>query len=161
MDFSESRKEYLRELIANNKPFTITDDGGISWLDIMVPDASSNFALKFLAKFNLTPFNMAAPTFGDIGNPVGLVMVTIPYDKIVNIIEMQISDNMMEKFRTEQPKAYEFWSNANKVEGAIPTIATYGKTQKQIAWEQAHAAELAAKNRKSAIPTGVIEGTQF
>ncbi len=161
MDFNTNRVEYIRDLIENKKPFCVIDDSGRTWLDMMVPDATSDFALKFLAKFNLTPFNMAKPTFGTIGNPVGIIMVSIPYDKILGIIEMDISESMMNKFREEYPEAYEFWSKGNSVEAALPTLNNNLKSEKVKAWEAANKDKLDQINRTSAIPTGVEEGYRF
>lgn len=159
MNFSEQRRTYIQSLIDDKKDFCIIDDSGRTWLDMMVPDASSEFCLKFLAKFNLTTMNMAAPTFGDVANPIGLMMICIPYDKILGIVEMKIDDDMLEKFKTKLPDAYNFWKNANKVEGADLKMISMNKKSKALEeWERANADKIAAEKNYRAHPTGVIEG---
>ena len=118
MDYNAERKKMLQKLIDEKKKFFILDDSGRAWMDIMVPDASNEFAFRFIAKFNSTTFNILEPTFGSIHNPIGLVMVTIGYDKILGVVDMDVEDSLLEKLKTEYPGYYDFWKNSNKVEGA-------------------------------------------
>ena len=156
IDYSAQRKEKIAELIEQKKPFCIIDDSGHAWNDMLVPDASNDFALRFIAKWNMTQFVNTQPTFGNAIWPQGLVMVTIPYDKIIGVIEMNVNEEMLNKFEEAYPKYYEFWKNSNKTEAAFvnPTSEGLQKSEKVKQWELEHASEIEARNRTSAIDTG-------
>ena len=160
---SAERKSKLQELIENEIPFTVIDDSGRTWTDMMVPDASNDVFLRFIAKWNMTPFVKTEPTFGTTIHSQGLVMVSIPYDKILGIVEMQVEEDLLTELQTKFPKAYEFWVNSNKTEAAAisPVANKIEKSDKVKAWESAHADELKEKNRTSAVATGWEEGARI
>jgi len=90
--------------------------------DALAYDVSDPDCVHVLCKFNTSAFVALEPTFGTKVTGTGLQEVIIPYNQVVAVTCLDVSESLLEKFKTENPKAYEYWKNANHVEGVnIPT----------------------------------------
>jgi len=111
-------KSQLSELIKNKKRFTLATEAYF-YLDCITADISDDETFSFLCNFVTTAYSKEVPTFGTSDTNTGLQEIIMPYDKVYCIEVFDASSTILEKFKTENPKAYEYWKNANHVEGVI------------------------------------------
>ena len=85
--------------------------------DALAYDISDPDAIHILCKFNTSAFVTAEPTFGSIQSGTGLQEVIIPYNQVVAVTCLDVSDDLLNKFQQEHPADFERWKNAHHVEG--------------------------------------------
>ena len=109
-------KERIADCINKNRRFSVMANF-YTFLDALVYDISDPDALHMLCKFNTSAFVNVEPTFGNIQTGTGLQEIIIPYNQIVAVTCLDVSDDLMDKFRERFPQEYERWKNASHVEG--------------------------------------------
>lgn len=109
-------KEQVADCVAKNRRFSITADM-YTFLDALVYDISDPDAVHLLCKFNTSPMTVVEPEMGDKQTLTGLQEIIIPYDKINFITCLDVSEDLMNKYRERFPQDYERRMKLNHVEG--------------------------------------------
>lgn len=109
-------KEQVADCVAKNRRFSITADM-YTFLDALVYDISDPDAVHLLCKFNTSPMTVVEPEMGNKQTLTGLQEIIIPYDKINFITCLDVSEDLMNKYRERFPQDYERRMKLNHVEG--------------------------------------------
>lgn len=109
-------KEQVADCIAKNRRFSITADQ-YTFLDALVYDISDPDAVRLLCKFNTSPMTVVEPEMGNKQTLTGLQEIIVPYDKINFITCLDVSEDLMEKYKERFPDDYERRLKLNHVEG--------------------------------------------
>ena len=99
-------KEQVADCIAKNRRFSISADQ-YTFLDALVYDISNPDAVRLLCKFNTSPMTTVDPEMGNKQTLTGLQEIIIPYDKINFITCLDVSEDLMNKYRERFPQYYE------------------------------------------------------
>ena len=109
-------KEQIADCIAKNRRFSVTADQ-YTFLDALVYDISDPDAVHLLCKFNTSPMTALDPEMGNKQTLTGLQEIIIPYDKINFITCLDVSEDLMNKYKERFPQDYERRMKLNHVEG--------------------------------------------
>ena len=109
-------KEQVADCIAKNRRFSVTADM-YTFLDALAYDISDPDAVHLLCKFNTSPMTTLDPEMGNKQTLTGLQEIIIPYDKINFITCLDVSENLMNKYKERFPNDYERRLKLNHVEG--------------------------------------------
>lgn len=109
-------KEQVADCIAKNRRFSVTADM-YTFLDALAYDISDPDAVHLLCKFNTSPMTTLDPEMGDKQTLTGLQEIIIPYDKINFITCLDVSEDLMNKYKERFPDDYERRLKLNHVEG--------------------------------------------
>ena len=109
-------KEQVADCIAKNRRFSVTADM-YTFLDALAYDISDPDAVHLLCKFNTSPMTTLDPEMGNKQTLTGLQEIIIPYDKINFITCLDVSENLMNKYKERFPDDYERRLKLNHVEG--------------------------------------------
>ena len=109
-------KEQVADCIAKNRRFSVTADM-YTFLDALAYDISDPDAVHLLCKFNTSPMITLDPEMGNKQTLTGLQEIIIPYDKINFITCLDISEDLMNKYKERFPDDYERRLKLNHVEG--------------------------------------------
>ena len=109
-------KQQVADCIAKGRRFSVTADM-YTFLDALAYDISDPDAIHLLCKFNTSPMTVVDPEMGDKQTLTGLQEIIIPYDKINFITCLDVSEELMNKYRERFPQDYERRMNLNHVEG--------------------------------------------
>ena len=96
---------------------------GLTLLDAMIIDTSDEKVVKIIAKHVANTGTIDTPTFDDklhISRS-GLVEYMDSYDKIAGVLQfdMDKDNDLLQKMKKEYPGYFNYWNNANKVEGCV------------------------------------------
>lgn len=109
-------KEQVADCIAKNRRFSVTADQ-YTFLDALAYDISDPDAVHLLCKFNTSPMTALDPEMGNKQTLTGLQEIIIPYDKINFITCLDVSEDLMNKYKERFPDDYERRLKLNHVEG--------------------------------------------
>ena len=109
-------KEQIADCISKNRRFSVTTDQ-YTFLDALVYDISDPDAVHLLCKFNTSPMTALDPEMGNKQTLTGLQEIIIPYDKINFITCLDVSEDLMNKYKERFPQDYERRMKLNHVEG--------------------------------------------
>ena len=109
-------KEQIADCVAKNRRFSVTADQ-YTFLDALVYDISDPDAVHLLCKFNTSPMTALDPEMGNKQTLTGLQEIIIPYDKINFITCLDVSEDLMNKYKERFPQDYERRMKLNHVEG--------------------------------------------
>ena len=109
-------KEQVADCIAKNRRFSVTADM-YTFLDALAYDISDPDAVHLLCKFNTSPMTTLDPEMGNKQTLTGLQEIIIPYDKINFITCLDVSEDLMNKYKERFPDDYERRLKLNHVEG--------------------------------------------
>ena len=109
-------KEQVADCIAKNRRFSVTADM-YTFLDALAYDISDPDAVHLLCKFNTSPMTTVDPEMGNKQTLTGLQEIIIPYDKINFITCLDVSEDLMNKYKERFPDDYERRLKLNHVEG--------------------------------------------
>ena len=109
-------KEQVADCIAKNRRFSVTADQ-YTFLDALAYDISDPDAVHLLCKFNTSPMTTLDPEMGNKQTLTGLQEIIIPYDKINFITCLDVSEDLMNKYKERFPDDYERRLKLNHVEG--------------------------------------------
>ena len=109
-------KDRIADCINNNRRFSVMANF-YTFLDALVYDICDPDALHMICKFNTSAMVNVEPTFGSLQTGTGLQEIIIPYNQIVAVTCLDVSNSLMNKFQERFPQEYEKWQNANHVEG--------------------------------------------
>lgn len=109
-------KEQIADCIAKNRRFSVAADQ-YTFMDALAYDISDPDAVHLLCKFNTSPMTALDPEMGNKQTLTGLQEIIIPYDKINFITCLDVSENLMNKYKERFPQDYERRMKLNHVEG--------------------------------------------
>ena len=109
-------KEQIADCVSKNRRFSVTADQ-YTFLDALVYDISDPDAVRLLCKFNTSPMTTVDPEMGNKQTLTGLQEIIIPYDKINFITCLDVSEDLMNKYKERFPQDYERRMKLNHVEG--------------------------------------------
>ena len=109
-------KEQVADCIAKNRRFSVTADM-YTFLDALAYDITDPDAVHLLCKFNTSPMTTVDPEMGNKQTLTGLQEIIIPYDKINFITCLDVSEDLMNKYKERFPQDYERRMKLNHVEG--------------------------------------------
>ena len=109
-------KERIADCIEKNRRFSVTADM-YTFLDALAYDISDPDAVHLLCKFNTSPMTTVDPEMGNKQTLTGLQEIIIPYDKINFITCLDVSEDLMNKYKERFPQDYERRMKLNHVEG--------------------------------------------
>ena len=107
-------KRIIEDLIKNNRMFYVAND--YVYYDCYCPVAEED-GIRFLSKFNISALTKNEPTFGSPIANTGLQELFLTYKFIVYFGVLDVNSKLIQSFKDKYPEAYNFWLNANKVEG--------------------------------------------
>ena len=109
-------KERIADCIEKNRRFSVTADM-YTFLDALAYDITDPDAVHLLCKFNTSPMTTVDPEMGNKQTLTGLQEIIIPYDKINFITCLDVSEDLMNKYKERFPQDYERRMKLNHVEG--------------------------------------------
>lgn len=136
-------REKILELEKQKRRFAVMANF-YTFLDMLAYDTKDPDNFRMICKFNTNAHTILEPTFGTPQHGTGLQEIIIPYNQVTAVVVMDVSEDLLNKFKKEMPEAYDWWSKVNYVEGVdfeggvMPEIAKskavqeYEKTHKEF-----------------------------
>ncbi|MGL4950081.1 MAG: hypothetical protein ACRC5M_06835 [Anaeroplasmataceae bacterium] len=109
-------KEKIVDCVKNNRKFSIMINSYVFNDGFCYDVTSDPDMVRFIAKFNISSMTRNEPTFGSAFMNTGIQEIVIPYNQIECITILDVSPDLLAKFKEKYPEAYAALENSNKMD---------------------------------------------